>query len=133
MSDIKAYYDSQKKIMAILIPVGCKNEGVRFLTSDEENMQLAVMGHKSGEHIIPHYHNRIVRTIDNTCETLIVRNGVLRVDLYENKERIHSFEVSSGDIVTLFSGGHGFEVIESVDMIEIKQGPFVGANDKVRF
>lgn len=31
------------------------------------------------------------------------------------------------------SGGHGFEVIEDVETVEVKQGPFSGDNDKTRF
>ncbi len=30
-------------------------------------------------------------------------------------------------------GGHGFEVLEDVEMFEVKQGPYVGDSDKTRF
>jgi hypothetical protein len=33
----------------------------------------------------------------------------------------------------LSAGGHGFEVIEDVEMIEVKQGPYQGEADKTRF
>ena len=33
----------------------------------------------------------------------------------------------------LVSGGHGFKVLEEVEMIEVKQGPYYGEQDKVRF
>ena len=37
------------------------------------------------------------------------------------------------DIILLAFGGHGFECLEEVEMIEIKQGPYLGEQDKVRF
>lgn len=71
--------------------------------------------------------------VDYTCETLIVRKGILEVVLYENQIEKYRFNMSAGDVLTLLSGGHGFNVIEDVEMIEIKQGPFMGPEDKTRF
>lgn len=133
MKDIVEFSDSGSRIMALLIKAEHSGTGIEFLTKDEDYQQVAYMGHPAGHVIIPHYHNRKPRTVDYTCETLIIRKGVLAVDLYENQEVIHSFEMKTGDIVTLFSGGHGFRVIEDVEMVEVKQGPFMGAEDKTRF
>ena len=41
--------------------------------------------------------------------------------------------LNKGDVIILMRGGHGFHVIEEVEMIEVKQGPYIGQNDKVRF
>lgn len=37
------------------------------------------------------------------------------------------------DAILLIQGGHGFEVLEEVERIEVKQGPYVGEEDKTRF
>ena len=56
------------------------------------------------------------------------------VDFYdENQQYIESYIVHAGDIVILKAGGHGFKVIERADIFEVKQGPYLGAEDKVRF
>jgi hypothetical protein len=56
------------------------------------------------------------------------------VDLYSNeKSFICSKVLKAGDVILLCSGGHGFEVLEEIEMIEIKQGPYSGVDDKVRF
>ncbi len=128
-----SYRDSNNRNMALLIRSNFHDSGIRFLTEDSEYMQVAYMAHPSGHVITPHFHNKIPRIIDFTCETLIVRRGQLKVDLYEDEKIRHTFEMKAGDIVTLFSGGHGFTVIDEVEMIEIKQGPFVGPEDKTRF
>ena len=41
--------------------------------------------------------------------------------------------LNKGDIILLIKGGHGFSVIEDVKMIEVKQGPYAGDKDKIRF
>lgn len=133
MSEIKKYLDSNGKIMAIVIPADYKSKGIDFVTDNEMLMQIAVMVHPKGHNIMPHYHNRIVREIDYTSETLVIRNGILNVVLYENMSPIYDFNVSKGDIITLYSCGHGFQMVSEVDMIEIKQGPYVGEKDKTRF
>ena len=36
-------------------------------------------------------------------------------------------------MILLCAGGHGFDILEETEMIEIKQGPYVGESDKTRF
>lgn len=133
MNDIKKYLDSNGNIMAIVIPSDFKTDGINFVTDNSAYQQIAVMVHPKDHIILPHYHNLVPRTIDYTSETLVIRDGILNVKLYENQKEIYSFDLSKGDIITLLSGGHGFTVVENVDMVEIKQGPYVGDKDKTRF
>lgn len=133
MNSIETYINSNGKLMALLIKAEHTGSGIEFLTKDEDYMQVAYMGHPAGHVILPHYHNRMERTIDYTCETLIVRKGILAVDLYEDRKPIYSFEMKAGDILTLYSGGHGFKAVDDLEMVEIKQGPYAGPNDKTRF
>ena len=42
-------------------------------------------------------------------------------------------ELKAGDVAVLFSGGHGFEILEDTLMLEIKQGPYAGTKDKETF
>ncbi len=46
---------------------------------------------------------------------------------------IFSEILCSGDIILLSKGGHGFEVLEDIEMIEVKQGPYSGDKDKTKF
>ena len=41
--------------------------------------------------------------------------------------------LQGGDVILLATGGHGFEVLEEIEMIEVKQGPYAGDQDKTRF
>lgn len=134
MSDtIQFFYDSDKRVMALLIRNEHTEKGINFLTDDTSFQQVAYMGHPAGHVIIPHYHNKIERTVDYTCETIILKKGVLEIVLYENCVESYRFDMYAGDVITLYFGGHGFNVKEDVEMIEVKQGPFMGPEDKTRF
>lgn len=132
-NNIQIFNDSKGRKMALLIRADYSGMGIEFLTKDEDFMQVAYMGHKSGHVILPHYHNKVKRTVDYTCESLIIRKGSMQVDLYEDMKPLHSFIVRAGDILTLYSGGHGFKAKEDLEMVEIKQGPYIGPEDKTRF
>jgi mannose-6-phosphate isomerase-like protein (cupin superfamily) len=92
------------------------------------------MCHPEGKVIQPHVHNLIMREVKYTQEVLVIRKGKVRVDFYaDNQEYLESTILKTGDIILLASGGHGFEMLEETEMIEIKQGPYAGENDKIRF
>ena len=120
--------------LAIHIKANYSNEGIAFFTPDEYSQQLAYMKHPKGHKIIPHIHNHIERKVFYTQEVLVIKSGSVRVDFYNNdKKYLVSTVLKAGDVILLASGGHGFEVLEDLEMYEIKQGPFVGEADKTRF
>ena len=120
--------------LAVIIKDSYSKEGVSFFTSDELSQQLAYMKHSSGKEILPHVHNSVIRNIQTTQEVLIIKRGKLRVDFYDNdKLYIKSYVLEKGDVVLLIQGGHGFHVLEDIEMVGVKQGPYVGDNDKIRF
>ena len=83
---------------------------------------------------MPHKHNKRVTKILTTTEVIILSKGILRVDFYDNKKKyLFSKKVYAGDIIMLVNGGHGFKVLKDVEMIEVKQGPYSLAADKVKF
>jgi mannose-6-phosphate isomerase-like protein (cupin superfamily) len=119
---------------AIIVRGGEAEPGVHFFTPHHYSQQLAVMRHPTGHLIGAHVHNPVPRAVQFTQEVLFLRRGTLRVDFYTNGGAyLDSRELRSGDVILLVSGGHGFEVIEDVDMIEVKQGPYAGEQDKTRF
>lgn len=121
-------------ILAIIIPHDFDQPGITFCTSGDLSQQLAYMHHPDGHEIAPHVHNVVRREVYYTKETLILRKGRLRVDFYDdNCTYLESRILEAGDVILLASGGHGFKVLEDVEMIEVKQGPYAGEGDKTRF
>ena len=120
--------------LAIIIKSDFEKDGIEFFTPDDYSQQLAYMKHPKGKIIVPHVHNEVKRQVHLTQEVLVIKSGVLRVDFYtQEKEYLKSYLLKKGDVILLAGGGHGFEVIEDLEMYEIKQGPYAGEDDKVRF
>lgn len=121
-------------LIAIIVNSTFAKPGVHFFTSGELSQQLAYMKHPAGKIIDSHVHNPILREVFYTQEVLFIRSGRLRVDFYSADTRyLESREIDAGDVILLVSGGHGFEVLEDLEMFEVKQGPHVGDSDKTRF
>lgn len=122
------------KLIAIIICNNYECEGVDFITPNEYSQQVAYMHHPAGKVIDAHVHNLVHRNVVMTQEVLFIKKGKLRVDFYDDYEDyLESVVLESGDVILLVSGGHGFTVLEEVEMIEVKQGPYSGDADKKRF
>ena len=123
-----------KELLAIIVSSTFNKEGIHFFTPGDFSQQLAYMKHPTGKIIDPHVHNPVKREVHYTQEVLFIRQGKLRVDFYEEKQTyIESRVLESGDVILLIKGGHGFKVLEDVEMFEVKQGPYAGDKDKTRF
>lgn len=128
------YVKNRKKLLATIIRNNYTSAGVDFITPAEYSQQVAYMHHQTGKVIDAHVHNPVHRSIVMTQEVLFIKKGKLRVDFYDDDEQyIESRILEAGDVILLVSGGHGFTVIEEVEMIEVKQGPYSGDEDKKRF
>jgi len=92
------------------------------------------MNRPQGYVIRPHLHNPVNRQVQFTKEVLFIKSGRVRVDFYDDDQNyLESRVLKNGDVVLLAFGGHGFEMIEDSEIIEVKQGPYAGEADKTRF
>lgn len=131
---IERFSDTSNQLLAVVVRADCRVEGIHFVTDEEATQQLGVMRHLAGHQVVPHVHHSVPRTVELTQETLFIRSGRVRLDLYTaEQDYLTSCELKAGDVVLLVSGGHGLEVLEDADIVEVKQGPFVGDRDKTRF
>ncbi len=131
---IETIYSPTNEVRAIIVRGDYNKDGITFVTPDDYSQQLAYMHHPKGYEIVPHIHNQVKREIFYTKEVLILREGKLRCDFYsDEKEYEQSVVIHGGDVLLLVSGGHGFKCLEETIMYEVKQGPYAGEDDKVRF
>ena len=108
--------------------------GIDFFTPDDFSQQLGYMNRAKGYVIPPHRHNLIERKVKLTQEVLFIKSGEVRVDFYDDFQNyLKSSILYAGDVILLAAGGHGFEMIKSSEIIEVKQGPYCGEKDKIRF
>ena len=120
--------------LAIIIRASFQKEGIQFFTPDNYTQQLAYMNRPAGYVIQPHLHNPVKREVEFTKEVIFIKSGMVRVDFYDESQKyLQSTVLKQGDVILLAYGGHGFEILENCEMIEVKQGPYAGENDKERF
>jgi len=128
----RIHYNDQ--MLALILRANFSAEGIQFFTPDDFSQQLGYMNRPTGYVIPPHVHNPVAREVQYTKEVLFIKSGRVRVDFYsESQEYLESTVVETGDVVLLAYGGHGFEMLEPTEMIEVKQGPYAGESDKTRF
>lgn len=124
----------EEKFFALVLRSGFACEGIEFFTPNDFSQQLGYMNRPQGYIIPPHVHNPVPREVQFTKEVLFIKSGKVRVDFYDDAQNyLESRVLHQGDVILLAFGGHGFEMLEPTEMIEVKQGPYAGEADKTRF
>ena len=122
------------KLLAIIVRRSFHCDGIEFFTPNDFSQQLGYMNRAKGYVIAPHVHNPVPREVSYTKEVLFIWSGMVRVDFYNDaKAYLESRILRAGDVILLAFGGHGFEMLEPSEIIEVKQGPYAGEGDKTRF
>jgi mannose-6-phosphate isomerase-like protein (cupin superfamily) len=133
MSSVERIYHEGMEL-ALIIRCSFRKDGIEFFTPGTYSQQIGYMNRPAGYVIAPHVHNPLQREVQYTNEVLFVKSGRVRVDFYsEAQAYLESTVLETGDVILLARGGHGFEMLEPTEMIEVKQGPYAGNRDKTRF
>ena len=126
--------DQEENLLAYIIRFEDIKEGKNFITSNDAEFQLASFNLSDDTVIERHYHPKQERKIKYTHEVLIVLDGELEVDVYDNeKNHIQTVNLKSLDTIALIDGGHGISFNSQTKFIEVKQGPYNEKTDKKRF
>jgi mannose-6-phosphate isomerase-like protein (cupin superfamily) len=130
---IEYIYESEK-LLAIIIRRNHDKNGIEFFTPGDFSQQLGYMNHPDGYRIAPHIHNPVKRQVQYTNEVLYIKSGRVRIDFYDEHQNYYESRILfAGDVILLAFGGHGFEMLDKCEIIEVKQGPYAGDQDKTRF
>jgi len=121
-------------LYSIVLRNNYKSNSIRFFTPDNFSQQLGHLPHQKGDIVKPHENKISTGIIHNTQEVLIIKEGLVRINYYDlNHRHFFSELLHAGDIILLCFGGHGFDFLENAVMVEIKQGPYTGVEDKQTF
>lgn len=122
------------KILAIIVRSTFSEPGIHFFSEPEFSQQFGYMRRPAGYSIAPHVHNPVQREVVLTQEVLFIRSGLVRVDLFRDDHTLLASRLlRDGDVIFLPEGGHGIEIMEESEILEVKQGPYAGDGDKTRF
>lgn len=104
-----------------------------FFSPPESSFQFGLLAHEAGFTEPPHYHHPVTREIRDLQQMFVVQRGVVVVELYsDEKELLKEITLKTGDAIVLIHGVHAIRVLEDMQCISVKQGPFLGTEkDKV--
>ena len=126
--------DKNNKLLAMIFTPGDYKNEKHFLTENNNEFQIAQFNLDQGTEIKRHIHRKQERKIENTSEVIIVNEGSLELEIYdESLELVTTEIVNKGQVIALFNGGHGFKSLLNSKFLEVKQGPYTEEQDKERF
>lgn len=123
------------KIKAIIVRSSLPFEGYNFVSDNSDELQMGVNHYKKGVVARPHFHPSLPRQVVQTSEFLHIDSGSAKLRLYDdNQQPIYDTDLHAGDSVMILSGGHAIKFYEDTRIVEVKQGPYYGAEkDKTFF
>jgi hypothetical protein len=118
---------------AEIIWAGTQVKETKFFSPADSSFQFGLLAHDAGFVEPAHYHKPISRTINDLQQMFVVQSGVVAVEFFDdNGRKFREIVLRAGDGVVLIHGTHAVRVIEDMQCISVKQGPFLGAeNDKI--
>jgi hypothetical protein len=110
-----------------------KVEQTRFFSPAESSFQFGLLAHKSGYQEPAHFHQEFERTVTDLQQMFVVQRGIVAVQLFnDDGALLKEVILNPGDAIVLIHGAHAIRVIEDMQCISVKQGPFLGDSfDKI--
>ena len=122
------------EIYAIVLRKEYSAAGPNFFTPGEFSQQLGMLVHPKGKTVKRHRHKLVKREIFRTQEVLVLLEGRIRVELVDDAgAELRTRLMKPGDAILLARGGHKVTVLDDAKIIEVKQGPYAGFDDKEFF
>jgi hypothetical protein len=122
------------QILCYVIPKSVFPEKTTFITPTDGKQQVGFIVYPKGGVIARHTHKPLERHIIGMAEVVVVRSGHCQIDVYDDsRQLVATRDLYQGDVVLMVGGGHGFQIKEDTVLLEIKQGPYLGADDKETF
>lgn len=122
------------EVLCVIVRAEYRPQATTFLTPPEYKQQVGHVVYPAGAEIPRHVHRALERRLVGTSEVLLVQSGRCLLDVYdEARHLVATRELATGDLMLMVGGGHGFRMLEPTVLLEIKQGPYVGLDEKERF
>lgn len=118
--------------LGLIVHAGPAPGVTTFVSDPGDPLQVGFVVHPAGHVIAPHVHRPVARSFTGTPEVLLVQQGRCHLDLFDETDGspLDTVALGPGDIVVLLGGGHGFRMDEDTVLLEVKQGPYGGLDEK---
>jgi hypothetical protein len=122
------------RLLVLIIGHATRPAATSFVTPEDAGQQVGFVVYPAGGEVRRHSHLPLEREIVGTSEVIIVRDGRCEIDIYGTGEQlVATRELVSGDVAVICDGGHGFRFLEDTVLLEVKQGPYLGLDEKRYF
>jgi hypothetical protein len=112
---------------AEVIWAGTRVEKTRFFSSGNSSFQFGLLAHEAGFVEPAHYHHSVRREITDLQQMFVVQRGVVGVSFYKpDGTLLRDVTLRAGDAINLIDGAHSVRVLEDMQCVSVKQGPFLG-------
>jgi len=126
--------ESRGSVLCLLVKSGFVADRTTFLTPPDYKQQVGFVVYPAGGEIPRHLHLPLERRLVGTSEVLLVKSGRCLLDIFDDERAlVATRELGPGDLMLMVGGGHGFRMLEDTVLLEIKQGPYTGLDEKERF
>ena len=126
--------ERQDQLLAYIVRAAFDPRTTTFVTPPELNLQLGFVVYRQGGEVARHTHKPLERHLIGTSEVIVVKEGRCEIDVYDSdQQKVATRELGRGDVMLMVAGGHGFRMLEDTVLMEIKQGPYTGIDEKTRF
>ena len=108
-------------------------KGTTFFSPADSSFQFGLLARPAGFVEAAHYHKPLQRKIDDLQQMFVVQRGVVAVAFFDRAgTQFREVVLRTGDAINLVHGTHSIRIIEDLQAISVKQGPFLGdENDKI--
>jgi cupin fold WbuC family metalloprotein len=122
------------RLCAVIVSASYRPAQTEFHTNPESSFQLGQIVYPAGGEVAPHRHLPLERHLIGTSEAIVVQAGECELALYDESDvEVETRTLVAGDVVVLLDGGHAFRMHEDTVLLEVKQGPYTGDDEKERF
>jgi mannose-6-phosphate isomerase-like protein (cupin superfamily) len=134
MENVELITSNNGQALCYVIRGNTKPDNTTFITPPDAKQQVGFIVYPKGGVIARHIHRPLERHIIGMAEVLVVRSGHCQIEVYDEQESLVTVrDLFQNDVVLMVGGGHGFKILEDTVLLEIKQGPYLGADDKKLF
>ena len=111
----------------VLRPSNHNHRGPRWITEEDDALQVSVSRYEAGEEVRKHTHHPRARTVRETQEVLTVMEGWAVVSVFNDSGALlQDVELIPGDSIVLLRGGHSLRYPRTTTFVEVKNGPWRG-------
>ena len=134
MSDEIEIIQSDGNVLCYIVQRNFRPSHTTFITPPDAKQQVGFIVYPADSTIKRHSHKALERHLIGMSEVLVVRTGHCQIEVYDDQHQLVAMrDLYENDVVLMVGGGHGFKIVEDTVLLEIKQGPYLGVNDKEIF